>query len=46
MGVCPEGEKAYISVVDMSVRECLINEHNSCPKDYLCRFYHFILFYA
>ncbi|PAV55962.1 hypothetical protein WR25_14492 isoform B [Diploscapter pachys] len=38
MGVCPDGEKAYISAVDTSVRECLINEHNSCPKDYLCRF--------
>ncbi|CAD6185822.1 unnamed protein product [Caenorhabditis auriculariae] len=38
MAVCPESEKAYINAVDMTVRECLINEHNSCPKDYLCRF--------
>ncbi|KAK6742664.1 hypothetical protein RB195_010116 [Necator americanus] len=38
MGVCPEGEKAYISAADMSVRECLINEPNSCPTNYLCRF--------
>jgi hypothetical protein len=38
MGVCPDGEKAYINAMDMSVRECLINEQASCPIDYLCRF--------
>uniref|UniRef100_A0AC34GWY3 BPTI/Kunitz inhibitor domain-containing protein n=1 Tax=Panagrolaimus sp. ES5 TaxID=591445 RepID=A0AC34GWY3_9BILA len=38
MGVCPEGEKAYINAMDMTVRECLINEQHSCPNDYLCRF--------
>ncbi|EPB69115.1 Kunitz/Bovine pancreatic trypsin inhibitor domain protein [Ancylostoma ceylanicum] len=38
MGVCPEGEKAYINAIDMTVRECLINEPNSCPTNYLCRF--------
>lgn len=38
MGVCPEGEKAYLNAMDMSVRECLINEPNSCPSNYLCRF--------
>ncbi|CAB3401564.1 unnamed protein product [Caenorhabditis bovis] len=38
MGVCPDNEKAYINAMDGTVRECLINEHNSCPKDYLCRF--------
>uniref|UniRef100_A0A158R459 BPTI/Kunitz inhibitor domain-containing protein n=1 Tax=Syphacia muris TaxID=451379 RepID=A0A158R459_9BILA len=38
MGVCPEGEKAYINAMDMTVRECLINEQHSCPSDYLCRF--------
>ncbi|CAI4230794.1 unnamed protein product [Auanema sp. JU1783] len=38
MGVCPDGEKAYINAMDTTVRECLINEHNSCPRDYLCRF--------
>lgn len=30
--------QAYINSVDMTVRECLINEHTSCPRDYLCRF--------
>uniref|UniRef100_A0A914CB91 BPTI/Kunitz inhibitor domain-containing protein n=1 Tax=Acrobeloides nanus TaxID=290746 RepID=A0A914CB91_9BILA len=38
MSVCPEGEKAYINAMDMTVRECLINEQHSCPNDYLCRF--------
>ncbi|CAJ0580667.1 unnamed protein product, partial [Mesorhabditis spiculigera] len=38
MAVCPDGEKAYINSVDMTVKECLINEHSSCPRDYLCRF--------
>ncbi|XGW15900.1 hypothetical protein V3C99_001391 [Haemonchus contortus] len=38
MGVCPDGEKAYLNAVDMTVRECLINEPNSCPTNYLCRF--------
>uniref|UniRef100_A0A183BTQ1 Kunitz/Bovine pancreatic trypsin inhibitor domain protein n=1 Tax=Globodera pallida TaxID=36090 RepID=A0A183BTQ1_GLOPA len=38
MGVCPEGEKAYVNAVDMSVRECLINMDGSCPSNYLCRF--------
>uniref|UniRef100_A0A915PL09 BPTI/Kunitz inhibitor domain-containing protein n=1 Tax=Setaria digitata TaxID=48799 RepID=A0A915PL09_9BILA len=37
MGVCPEGEKAYINVSNISVRECLINASNSCPINYLCR---------
>ena len=37
-GVCPDGEKAYINAMDMTVRECLINEQHSCPSDYLCRF--------
>ncbi|VDL75178.1 unnamed protein product [Nippostrongylus brasiliensis] len=38
MGVCPDGEKAYLNAMDMTVRECLINEPNSCPTNYLCRF--------
>ncbi|VDM58994.1 unnamed protein product, partial [Angiostrongylus costaricensis] len=38
MEVCPEGEKAYVNAVDMSVRECLINVEGSCPSNYLCRF--------
>jgi len=38
LGVCPENEKAYINALDMSVRECLINEPSSCANDYLCRF--------
>uniref|UniRef100_A0A1I7XAX5 Kunitz/Bovine pancreatic trypsin inhibitor domain protein n=1 Tax=Heterorhabditis bacteriophora TaxID=37862 RepID=A0A1I7XAX5_HETBA len=38
MDVCPEGEKAYVNAVDMSVRECLINVEGSCPSNYLCRF--------
>ncbi|KAJ1358571.1 hypothetical protein KIN20_017038 [Parelaphostrongylus tenuis] len=38
MEVCPEGEKAYVNAVDMSVRECLINVEGSCPNNYLCRF--------
>ncbi|KAL3103012.1 hypothetical protein niasHT_026460 [Heterodera trifolii] len=38
MGVCPEGEKAYVNALDMSVRECLINVDGSCPSNYLCRF--------
>ena len=38
MEVCPDGEKAYVNAVDMSVRECLINVEGSCPSNYLCRF--------
>jgi len=38
LDVCPEGEKAYVNAVDMSVRECLINVEGSCPSNYLCRF--------
>ncbi|KAI1724653.1 kunitz/Bovine pancreatic trypsin inhibitor domain-containing protein [Ditylenchus destructor] len=38
MEVCPEGEKAYVNAMDMSVRECLINVDGSCPSSYLCRF--------
>uniref|UniRef100_A0A914UJW3 BPTI/Kunitz inhibitor domain-containing protein n=1 Tax=Plectus sambesii TaxID=2011161 RepID=A0A914UJW3_9BILA len=38
MGVCPDGEKAYIDALDMAVRECLINVEGSCPSNYLCRF--------
>ncbi|KAK6018061.1 EB module, partial [Ostertagia ostertagi] len=30
--------QAYLNAIDMSVRECLINEPNSCPTNYLCRF--------
>uniref|UniRef100_A0A0K0E3E6 Kunitz/Bovine pancreatic trypsin inhibitor domain protein n=1 Tax=Strongyloides stercoralis TaxID=6248 RepID=A0A0K0E3E6_STRER len=38
MGVCPEGEKAYMNAIDFTVKECLINEQHSCPPNYLCRF--------
>ncbi|KHJ87808.1 hypothetical protein OESDEN_12408 [Oesophagostomum dentatum] len=37
-GVCPEGEKAFVSTSDMSPRECVINVDASCPANYLCRF--------
>ncbi|KAK6044703.1 Kunitz/Bovine pancreatic trypsin inhibitor domain protein [Cooperia oncophora] len=30
--------QAFLNAVDMTVRECLINEPNSCPTNYLCRF--------
>ncbi|VDM70997.1 unnamed protein product [Strongylus vulgaris] len=37
-GVCPDGEKAFISTADMSPRECVVNVDASCPANYLCRF--------
>ncbi|CAJ0580849.1 unnamed protein product, partial [Mesorhabditis spiculigera] len=37
-GVCPDGEKAFVDVLSMSPRECLINLEASCPANYLCRF--------
>uniref|UniRef100_A0A914YYM5 BPTI/Kunitz inhibitor domain-containing protein n=1 Tax=Panagrolaimus superbus TaxID=310955 RepID=A0A914YYM5_9BILA len=38
MGVCPDGEKAYVNAFDMTAKECMINMEGSCPSNYLCRF--------
>uniref|UniRef100_A0A0N4ZV39 BPTI/Kunitz inhibitor domain-containing protein n=1 Tax=Parastrongyloides trichosuri TaxID=131310 RepID=A0A0N4ZV39_PARTI len=39
MGVCPDGEKAYVNALDMTAKECTINQEGSCPSNYLCRFH-------
>ncbi|KAL4002748.1 Kunitz/Bovine pancreatic trypsin inhibitor domain family protein [Acanthocheilonema viteae] len=39
MEICPTGEKAYVNLLSKNVHECLINDTNSCPNYYLCRFH-------
>ncbi|KAK0420841.1 hypothetical protein QR680_014918 [Steinernema hermaphroditum] len=38
MGVCPDGERAFVNSADHSAKECMINVEGSCPSNYLCRF--------